>query len=143
MTFSYTSNTLFPETSHLARSNQPGSGQRLGRWPITWLAWPDLMLTLLLALVAFLPRWVLIHQLDIVTDEAVYVPVGRLDVSLLAHGRLLDPAWLTNYEAPALPKLFMGLAAALGGFVRPSFGMVQAARLPGAIISSLALALLY
>jgi 4-amino-4-deoxy-L-arabinose transferase-like glycosyltransferase len=107
------------------------------------LAWPDLALTLVLALVAFIPRWVLLHQLDIVTDEAVYVPVGRLDVSLLAHGHLLAPEWLVNYEAPALPKLLMGLAAALAGFVQPSLGMVQAARLPGAIISALALALLY
>ncbi len=107
------------------------------------VAWPDLALMLLLALVAFVPRWVLLHQLDIVTDEAVYVPVGRLDVSLLAHGRLLAPEWLINYEAPALPKLLMGLAAALGGFVQPSLGMVQAARLPGAVLSALTLALLY
>lgn len=107
------------------------------------VAWPDLALMLLLALVAFVPRWVLLHQLDMVTDEAVYVPVGRLDVSLLAHGRLLAPEWLINYEAPALPKLLMGLAAALGGFVQPSLGMVQAARLPGAVLSALTLALLY
>jgi 4-amino-4-deoxy-L-arabinose transferase-like glycosyltransferase len=106
-------------------------------------AWPDLALTLLLFLLALLPRWILLHQLDLVTDEAVYVPVGRLDVSLLAHGRLLDPAWLVNYEAPALPKLLMGLSAALAGLSQPSLALVQAARIPGVIFSALALALLY
>lgn len=143
MTCSRASNRSFSETSHPAHSRQPHPIVALGHWPIKRLACPDLALTLLLALVAFIPRWVLLHQLDIVTDEAVYVPVGRLDFSLLVHGRLLAPEWLMNYEAPALPKLCMGLAAALAGFVHPSLGMVQAARLPGAVISALALALLY
>jgi len=103
----------------------------------------DLTLTAVLFLVALVPRWLLLHRLDLVTDESVYVPVGRLDVSLLAHGQFFSPSWLINYEAPPLPKLFMGLATALAGFSQPSYAMVQAARIPGALVSALALALLY
>lgn len=105
--------------------------------------WLDLALTVALFLVALVPRWLLLHQLDIVTDESVYVPVGRMDISLLARGQLLSPSWLINYEAPTLPKLFIGVATVLAGYSQPSYAMVQAARVPGALLSALALALLY
>lgn len=119
------------------------AGRRRFRLTLSWARGVDLALMVGIFVVAFIPRWILLHQLDIITDESVYVPVGWLDVSLLGHGQIFSSGWLVNFEAPPLPKLFMGLAEGLAGYTQPSLATVQAARVPGAILSSLAVALLY
>ncbi len=119
------------------------AGHRCVRLTLSRARALDLSLMVGVFVVALIPRWILLHQLDIITDESVYVPVGWLDVSLLAHGQIFSSSWLVNFEAPPLPKLFMGLAEGLAGYTQPSLATVQAARVPGAIVSSLTLALLY
>ena len=97
----------------------------------------------LVFLVALLPRLLLAHTLDLITDEGVYIPVGRLDYQFFASGNFTSSHWLTNYEAPALPKLLMGLGATLGGSVSPADGWLLGARLPGVLLSALLLAAVY
>ncbi|HLJ81243.1 MAG TPA: glycosyltransferase family 39 protein, partial [Ktedonobacterales bacterium] len=102
------------------------------------LAVPALIFT-----VALVPRLILAHTLDLITDEGVYIPVGRLDYHLFITGNFGSGRWLTNFEAPALPKLLMGLGSALGGSVAPADGWLFGARLPGVLLSALFLAIAY
>src|SRR6476661_7244038 len=76
-------------------------------WMVGVALW-RLSLPVMLFFVAILPRWSLAHTLDLVTDESTYIRIGRLDYTLLINGRLMNPKWLINYEAPSLPKLLMG-----------------------------------
>src|SRR5271165_3362959 len=85
---------------------------------------------------ALVPRLFLARSLDLVTDEGVYIPVGRLDVMLLAHGNITSAHWLDNYEAPALPKLFIGIGSWWGSAVFGSPGILLGARLPAVLLSS-------
>ncbi|MGH2515115.1 MAG: glycosyltransferase family 39 protein, partial [Ktedonobacterales bacterium] len=73
----------------------------------------------------------------------VYIPVGRLDYQLFTAGNFASGHWLTNYEAPALPKLLMGLGSTLGAAVAPTNGWLFGARLPGVLLSALFLAVAY
>src|SRR5579859_4631369 len=91
----------------------------------------------LVFVVALIPRLVLAHTLDLITDEGVYVPVGRFDYQLFMSGNFASGHWLTNYEAPALPKLLMGLGSTLAGSVAPTDGWLFGARLPGVFLSAL------
>lgn len=93
--------------------------------------------------VALVPRLVLAHTLDLITDEGVYIPVGRLDYHLFITGNFGSGHWLTNYEAPALPKLLMGLGSTLGAAISPIDGWLFGARLPGVLLSALFLAIAY
>ena len=97
----------------------------------------------LVFVVALIPRLVLAHTLDLITDEGVYVPVGRFDYQLFISGNFASGHWLTNYEAPALPKLLMGLGSTLAGSVAPTDGWLFGARLPGVFLSALFLAVAY
>lgn len=97
----------------------------------------------LLFLVALGPRLLLAHTLDLITDEGVYIPVGRLDYQLFISGNFASRHWLTNYEAPALPKLLMGLGSTLGDSLHPVDGWLFGARLPGVLLSALFLAAAY
>ncbi len=91
-----------------------------------------------------LPRLQLARSLDVVTDESVYIPTGGIDVQLLRAHDLNSPLWLLNYEAPALPKLIIGLGAMYGlnhyGVVS---GWLYGARLPAAWLSALTLVAAY
>jgi 4-amino-4-deoxy-L-arabinose transferase-like glycosyltransferase len=91
-----------------------------------------------------LPRLRLAHTLDIVTDESVYIPAGGIDLQLLREHNLASPLWLFNYEAPALPKLIIGLGAMYGD---SHYGVVSGwlfgARLPAAWLSALTLVAVY
>lgn len=93
--------------------------------------------------VALVPRLVLAHTLDLITDEGVYIPVGRLDYHLFTSGNFGSGRWLNNFEAPALPKLLMGLGSTLGASVAPVDGWLFGARLPGVLLSALFLAIAY
>ena len=97
----------------------------------------------LLFAIALVPRLILAHTLDLITDEGVYIPVGRLDYQLFISGNLSSGHWLTNYEAPALPKLLMGMGSTIGGSLAPTDGWLFGARLPGALLSALFLTVAY
>jgi 4-amino-4-deoxy-L-arabinose transferase-like glycosyltransferase len=92
---------------------------------------------------ALIPRWSLAHTLDLVTDESTYIPVGRIDVALLLHGKLQNAYWHINFEAPSLPKLIMGAGSLLGSRRDSLDGFLLGARIPGVILGALAIVLAY
>jgi 4-amino-4-deoxy-L-arabinose transferase-like glycosyltransferase len=97
----------------------------------------SLLVPLAIFLVALLPRLLLAHSLDLVTDEGVYIPIGRLDYRLLTTLDIGSTRWLDNYEAPALPKLLIGLGSLLGASLSPHGGWLFGARLPGLLLGTL------
>ncbi|HEV8190586.1 MAG TPA: glycosyltransferase family 39 protein [Ktedonobacterales bacterium] len=92
---------------------------------------------------AFIPRWSLAHTLDLVTDESTYIPVGRFDVALLQYGKLQNPYWHINYEAPSLPKLIIGVGSLIGSSRDTLDGFLLGARIPGVLLGALAIVLAY
>ena len=59
-----------------------------------------LIISLVLAAAALIPRILLALRLDMVTDEIVYIPVGKLYWSLLHHVNMVSVDWQSNYEHP-------------------------------------------
>jgi len=105
--------------------------------------WWNLLIPSLIFILTWLPRISLIHSLDLVTDESVYIPVGIHDLSLLRAGDITSSYWLVNFEAPALPKLIMGLGALYGAQHMGPQGALYGARLPGALLTGLTLIVAY
>lgn len=111
-------------------------------WMVGVALW-RLSLPVMLFFVAILPRWSLAHTLDLVTDESTYIRIGRLDYTLLINGRLTNPKWLINYEAPSLPKLLMGFGSIWASQNRSPGDWLIGARIPGVILGSLFVVLIY
>ena len=125
---------------------------RSGAWRVVndtaWQAraqrvWWDLLIPALIFIVTWLPRNALVHSLDLVTDENVYIPTGINDLRLLRAGNVTNPYWLVNFEAPSLPKLIMGLGAAYGVRHLGPQGWLYGARLPGVLLTALTLVICY
>lgn len=117
-----------------------------GMWTPGRLAlavWWNLALPVLIFVVTWVPRQALARTLDLVTDESVYIPTGLADMQLLLYGRLENPYWLVNFEAPSLPKLFMGLGAFYGYQHDGPQGWLYGARLPGVLLMALTLIAVY
>jgi 4-amino-4-deoxy-L-arabinose transferase-like glycosyltransferase len=68
--------------------------------------WPFLAL---LAVIAFIPRLLLALQLDVYTDEPIYVAAGNGYFLLLKQLNITSSNWLYNNEHPAFAKLLMGM----------------------------------
>lgn len=100
-------------------------------------------LPIMLFFVAVLPRWLLAHSLDLVTDESTYIRIGRLDYTLLINGRLDNPKWMINYEAPSLPKILMGFGSIWASQHRSPGDWLIGARIPGVVLGSLFIVLIY
>src|SRR5438067_312652 len=77
------------------------------------LATLDLLITFSLTMVALIPRMILARQLDVVTDETVYIFGGKTDFHLLTHWLIRNSGWHYNYEHPPLVKLLIGLTLSL------------------------------
>jgi len=69
-------------------------------------AWPFLAV---LALIAFIPRILLAFQLDVNTDEPIYITAGNWYILLLKQLNITSANWLYNNEHPAFAKLLMGI----------------------------------
>lgn len=96
-----------------------------------------------IGIVALIPRLLLAHSLDLITDEAVYIPIGQQDLKLLVHFDIFNAHWLDNFEAPPLPKLFIGLGSLWGKLVFGQSGILFGARLPGVLLSALSLVIAF
>ena len=117
---------------------------RGGAWRARALAlWWNLLIPALIAWLTWAPRNALAHSLDLVTDEGVYIPTGAHDLSLLQAGKLTDPYWLVNFEAPSFPKLIMGLGSSYGVQHYGVHGALYGARLPGVLLIALTLVISY
>ncbi|HEY7975514.1 MAG TPA: glycosyltransferase family 39 protein [Ktedonobacterales bacterium] len=112
-------------------------------WRWARLAWWNLLIPALIAYLTWLPRIALVHSLDLITDESVYIPTGVKDLHLLETGSLQSAYWLVNFEAPSLPKLIMGLGANYGSSHLGAQGVLYGARLPGVLLIMLTLVLAY
>ncbi len=82
-------------------------------------------------------RWLLGQQLDMVTDERVYISAGRLYLPLLEKLQLNDPHWNYNYEHPALVKLLIGMALQINQRLSSPLSLLIAARLPSILMGTI------
>ncbi len=103
----------------------------------------DVLITLVLIILALIPRIILARQLDVVTDEIIYIFGGKTDFRLLTHWLIKDNWWDYNYEHPPLVKLIIGLTLSLNIHSGALLSELQAARLPSCIFGSLLIAALY
>ncbi len=101
------------------------------------------MVLLLLALIAFIPRLLLAMQLDMVTDEVVYISGGKVYFPLLTHLQVGASGWLYNYEHPPFVKLLIGLSISLNSAFGHPLSELLTDRLPSVIMGTLLIVALY
>ena len=101
------------------------------------------LLTLLLLVLAIVPRIVLALRLDMVTDEVVYIRGGEIYQPLLSGFRFRDAGWLFNYEHPPLVKILIGFTLALNRMIGSPLTELLAARLPAIFMGTLLVLSLY
>jgi 4-amino-4-deoxy-L-arabinose transferase-like glycosyltransferase len=121
----------------------PGRVDAERAWRWARITWWNLLLPALIAWLTWLPRNALVHSLDLVTDEGVYIPTGVNDLHLLQTGALHSAYWLINFEAPSLPKLIIGLGARYGAQHWGAQGWLYGARLPAVLLVMLTLVVSY
>jgi hypothetical protein len=100
----------------------------------------ELALFLILTFAALLPRVLLARQLDVVTDETIYILAGKTYFHLTTHLTFFSNAWDYNYEHPPLVKIWIGLAIFLNEKILHLSSELFAARIPS-ILSGTLLAL--
>jgi hypothetical protein len=103
----------------------------------------DLLITAGLLILALIPRLILAGQLDVVTDEVVYIFGGKTDFHLLTHWLIGNSGWDYNYEHPPLVKLLIGLFIYLNSRCGLVLNELLVARMPSSIFGSLLIAALY
>src|SRR5260370_36182690 len=90
-----------------------------------------------LALIALIPRILLATQLDLVTDEIIYITGGKAYFPLLLHLRFTSDAWAFNYEHPPVVKLLIGLSLSLNAHLGNWSSSLLAARVPSILCGTL------
>ncbi len=96
-----------------------------------------------LALAALIPRIILAIQLDLVTDELVYITGAKIYLPLVMHLKIGSSGWIYNYEHPPFVKLLIGLAIALNAKLGHLFTELLAARMPSIIFGTLLIVAIY
>jgi Dolichyl-phosphate-mannose-protein mannosyltransferase len=96
-----------------------------------------------LALVALIPRVILAHQLDLVTDEIIYIMAGKTYFPLLLHLRITTNQWSFNYEHPPLIKLLIGLSLFLNAHMGSLLNELFAARTPSILCGTALIVAIY
>jgi hypothetical protein len=125
------------------KNNPPLSSTQSQQWRISHIALGELLILLGLALVAFIPRLLLATQLDVVTDEVVYILGGKIYLPLIAHFQIGASGWMFNYEHPPLVKLLIGTSLALNMRFGHPLGELLAARIPSIISGTLLVVAMY
>ncbi len=95
------------------------------------------------AIVALIPRIVLARQLDLVTDEAIYIIAAKMDFPLLLHLNFTSAGWNYNYEHPPFVKLLIALSLFMNARMGHVASDLGAARIPGVICGTLLIAAIY
>ena len=101
------------------------------------------VIVLLLALIAFVPRLLLATQLDMVTDEVVYILGGKIYFPLLTHLQIGSSQWHYNYEHPPFVKLLIGLSLTLNSAVGHPLSDLLTARLPSILMGTVLVVAVY
>lgn len=96
-----------------------------------------------LALVAVMPRVILAHQLDLVTDEIIYIMAGKAYFPLLLHLHIRSNQWAFNYEHPSLVKLLIGLSLFLNDHMGSIINELFAARMPSILCGTALIVAVY
>ncbi|GAC1615794.1 MAG: hypothetical protein NVS4B9_05180 [Ktedonobacteraceae bacterium] len=96
-----------------------------------------------LVLAALIPRIILALQLDMVTDEVVYILGGKIYLPLLRHLSIGAGGWAYNYEHPPFAKVLMGLALAFNAVLGHPLGELLAARVPSILMGTLLVVAVY
>jgi 4-amino-4-deoxy-L-arabinose transferase-like glycosyltransferase len=103
----------------------------------------DLALFLILTLSAQLPRILLARQLDVVTDETVYILGAKIYFHQATHLAFRSSAWDYNYEHPALVKLCIGLVLFMNAHLGHLLPELFAARIPSILCGTLLVLAIY
>src|SRR6266536_3666510 len=96
-----------------------------------------------LILVALIPRIILAHQLDLVTDEIIYIMGGKAYFPLLLHLQITASQWAFNYEHPPVVKLLIGLALYLNAHLGSHLSDLFAARFPSLLSGTALIIVIY
>lgn len=110
--------------------------------PLLLFAPAEWALIALLSCVALLPRLILARQLDVNTDEPIYVTAANWYMLLLKQHYLTNTHWLYNYEHPAFAKLLMGLSITLSQYFHAA-NLLFPARLPSVVLGTLLVVAVY
>ncbi len=102
----------------------------------------DLFLSTLLALTAFIPRLMLARQIDVSTDEPIYIIAGTRYITLIQSANFTSVRWLYNNEHPAFAKLLIGLFVNVLTKLALTHSLV-AARLPSVLLSTALIVAVY
>ncbi len=115
-------------THHLHRSLRPG---------IEWFIVP------ILALIAIIPRIILARQLDLVTDEIIYIMGGKTDLPLVLHHDFTSVLWVFNYEHPPVVKLLIGLSIYINSQFHHHLNELFVARIPSILSGTILIIAIY
>src|SRR6266700_2426497 len=96
-----------------------------------------------LFIAALVPRIMLAHQLDLVTDEIIYIMGGKGYFPLLLHLRFRSNLWLFNYEHPPVVKLLIGLSIFLNAHLGRMLSELFAARVPSILSGTILIVAIY
>lgn len=109
----------------------------------TSLPWIEGIILSVLLLAALVPRILLAHQLDLVTDEIIYIMGGKAYFPLLLHLRFTSNLWLFNYEHPPVVKLLIGLSIFLNAHLGRPLSELFAARVPSMLSGTILIVVMY
>jgi 4-amino-4-deoxy-L-arabinose transferase-like glycosyltransferase len=108
-----------------------------------FLPWIEGIIVFVLLLAALVPRIILAHQLDLVTDEIIYIMGGKAYFPLLLHLRITSNQWLFNYEHPPVVKLLIGLSIFLNAHLGRLLSELFAARVPSILSGTILIVAIY
>jgi 4-amino-4-deoxy-L-arabinose transferase-like glycosyltransferase len=103
----------------------------------------DILIIAALALAALIPRIIMSTQLDMVTDEVVYILGGKIYLPLAMHLSIGAKGWMYNYEHPPFVKLLIGLSLAGNDRLGHPLNDLFAARIPSMIFGTLLVVSIY
>ncbi|GER85861.1 hypothetical protein KDW_00230 [Dictyobacter vulcani] len=104
----------------------------------------NLVILIGLAIVAFIPRLLLGRQLDVVTDEVVYILGGKVYLPLITHANFSSSQWTQfNYEHPPLAKMLMGFSLAFNNILGQPLSELLAGRMPSIILGTILVVAVY
>jgi 4-amino-4-deoxy-L-arabinose transferase-like glycosyltransferase len=131
-----TNTTIRQDIVHsLASQQQSLLAKLLAQW--------ELLLVIALALVALIPRIILATQLDVVTDEIVYILGGKVYLPLLLHLSIGNRGWMINYEHPPVVKLLIGTSLAINHIIGHPLNGLLAARIPSILGGTALVVIMY
>lgn len=103
----------------------------------------DWLILLGVTITALIPRINLATQLDLVTDEGIYIIAGKLYLPLFMKFNIIGPGWTYNYEHPPFVKLLIGAAMYLDDKAASPIGELLAARVPSILFGTLLIVAIY